>query len=256
MKDPGIATDAVVVRRFDFGESSQIARLYTRAFGRVSVLAKGIRRPNADLLGPMDLGAEGEAAVRPKTGDALSLLTRWRTRTGFPGQRRSLERMIGAAHACELWSEGTRDFDPDPDLYDLLVRALRALEDAPEGAIPAVVLATDLAWLAASGFAPEFERCVACGKEAPPNAAARVAPGRGGIVCSRCVDGATPGLVALRSAERAVLRALLAAGPATEPALEPVARDLAVPRRTVDRLLEHALERELKSAPYLAIAAP
>jgi DNA repair protein RecO (recombination protein O) len=251
MKDPGVPTDAVVVRRFDFAESSQIARLYTREFGRVSVLAKGIRRPNADLLGPMDLGAEGEATIRPKKGDALSLLTRWRTRTGFPGQRTSLERMTAAAHVCELWCEGTTDFDPDPALYDLLVASLAALESAPEAAVTSTTLAADLSWLAAAGFAPSLDRCVTCGAVAPPNASARVAPGRGGLLCSRCVDATTPGLLPVTAAERRLLLALLDAGPANVGEPAPPARTVATLRRVVDRLLEHALEKELQSSRYL-----
>ena len=251
MKDPGSPATAVVLRRFDYSESSQIARLYTREFGRVSVLAKGIRRPNPDLLGPMDLGALGEAAIRLKKGDALSLLTRWRTVTGWPGQRSSLEKLVASAHWCELWCEGVRDGDPDPPLFDALVGALRALEAAPEEAVPALTLAGDLAWLGAAGFGPELGGCVACGKTAPPNAAARLSPGRGGVVCSRCVDPGAPGLVPLSAGERRTLVALASEGPPAAPRFRLGRKDLATLRPAVDRLLEHALERELKSARYL-----
>ena len=55
MKRVPVETDALVLRRFDYSETSQIARLYTRSEGRLSVIAKGIKRPNRDLRGPLDL---------------------------------------------------------------------------------------------------------------------------------------------------------------------------------------------------------
>ena len=61
---------ALVLRRFDYGETSQTARLFSREHGRVGVLAKGVKRPNASLRGPLDLFALAEidlervAAVR------------------------------------------------------------------------------------------------------------------------------------------------------------------------------------------------
>jgi DNA repair protein RecO (recombination protein O) len=254
VKDPGVATEAVVLRRFDYGESSQIARLYTRAFGRVSVLAKGIRRPNPDLLGALDLAAEGEATIRPKSGDALSLLTRWRTITGFSGQRKSLERLTAAAYCCELWAEGSHDFDPDPPLYDLLVESLGALETGDEGAVPSIVAAAALGFLRVAGFGPDFERCVGCERAAPPSAAARLSPGRGGLICARCLDPSTPGLIPLTAGERRSLAALGAASPSRAGATRLGSKERVVVRRAIDRLVEHALEKELKSARYLGDA--
>lgn len=251
MKDPGQTTAAYVLRRFDFSENSQIARLYTREFGRISVLAKGIRRPNPDLLGPLDLGARGIAVVRPKKGDQLSLLTRWRTETGHPGQRLSLERMVGAAHLCELWFEGTRDFDPDPALFDLLAESMTALETTTEETTASVIAAAELRWLVQAGFAPALDGCVACGRTAPPNAAVKLSPGRGGVVCGRCVDPATPGLVALTAGERRSLFALADAGPAEAFHVPLGKKDGAAVRRALDRLIEHALERDLRSSRYL-----
>ncbi|HYC76295.1 MAG TPA: DNA repair protein RecO [Planctomycetota bacterium] len=251
MKDAGVETEALVLKRFDFSETSQIARLYTRRYGRVSVLAKGSRRPNPNLLGPLDAPALAEATVVLKTGDRLSLLTRYRVKTGFPGLRSVLERLVAAFHLAELLLEGVRDLDPDPAMFDDFVAGFAALEIAPPEGVAAVVLRTTLGYLRRAGFAPAFDRCVACDAVAPPEASVRFSPGRGGVLCRRCLDPTTPGLVTISAARRRTLRALEACTPAeaaTVPLPEP---DRLFFQRTLGRTVEHALEKELKSAPFV-----
>jgi recombinational DNA repair protein (RecF pathway) len=62
-------TEAIVLRRFDFSENSQVGHLFTRQLGRVSVLARGIKRPGPDLRGPLDLFSRAETRLRQRRGD-------------------------------------------------------------------------------------------------------------------------------------------------------------------------------------------
>ena len=78
-------TEALVLRRFDYSETSQIARLYTRSDGRLSVIAKGIKRPNRDLQGPLDLLCLADVAFAGGPETELLVLRRYHVVTGFPG---------------------------------------------------------------------------------------------------------------------------------------------------------------------------
>lgn len=250
-KDIGETTPALVLKRQDYSENSQIARLLTRSRGKASVLAKGIRKPNPELLGAFDLAQLGEATVRWKKGDSLHLVTRWRVVTGFPGLRRDLARFYAACHVTEVLCEGHRDLDPDAAAFDLAVETLAALEIADPGAVPAVVARFDLRWLANAGFAPVLDGCAVCGKVAPPKAAVKISPGRGGIVCGQCLAGTTPGLLPLPSAARRVLLAARDGTAAEVLGMSVAPSEIAALRRVLDVALEHVIEKELKSARFL-----
>ena len=43
--------EAIVLKTIDFGETDRILTLLTRHFGKVSVVAKGIRKPTSRLAG-------------------------------------------------------------------------------------------------------------------------------------------------------------------------------------------------------------
>lgn len=254
-KDPGEVTLALVLKRQDYSETSQIGRLMTRTRGRASVLAKGIRKPNADLLGPMDIAQLGEATIKWKKGDSLNLLTRWRVVTGFDGLRADLNRFHAACHVTEVLHEGHRDQDPDTQRFDLAVETLAGLEVASPDAVAAVTARFDLRWLALAGFAPLLEACALCRKVAPPTAAVKISPGRGGVVCSACLQGSTPGLIPLASAPRRVLLAARDAAIGDAVALSVPDPDHVAIRRVLDACLENVLEKELHSARFLVSVA-
>ena len=71
----GVTTTALVLKAVDFSESSKVATLFTRDWGKISVLAKGARR----LRDPFDAGLDLLTVCRivciRKRSDSLDLLT-------------------------------------------------------------------------------------------------------------------------------------------------------------------------------------
>jgi len=244
---------ALVLRRFDYGESSQTARLFSRALGRLNVLAKGIKRPKSSLRGPMDLFAlaEVEIKVRPRSG--LHLLTGHRAITGFPGLRKNLERLCGAYYVTEVLREGTRDLDPSPSLFDATLATLTALESARSEEAPLAVAWFELAFLELSGFAPRWETCAACGRRAPEGAPVRFAPWRGGVVCRGCLAERPAEVVVLGGDLRALLQQIRgAAGPSEAAELTASAADRRALRKLLAGFLQGVMERELRAAAFLS----
>jgi DNA repair protein RecO (recombination protein O) len=249
-------TEALVLRRFDYSETSQIARLYTRKWGRVSVIAKGIKRPNRDLQGPMDLLCHATVAFAARSEAELLVLRGYHVQSGFPGLRGQLERLIAAFYLAELLCEGSRDHDPNPTLFDLWIDSFRALETASAAECDAIVLRAELGFLSLSGFLPSLEVCVACGAVLAVSDAAKLLPGRGGVVCAACgLTQAAEGL-RLTAGQRRTLLHLRHLDPARARSVAILPRDRRVLRRTLSALLDHVLEKELHSAAFLSRALP
>ena len=163
-----VETEAIVLRRFDYSESSQVAHLFTLHDGRVSGLAKGIKRPNAALKGPLDLFFRARVSYRRRRGTSLHLITRYEPITAHRRLRTRLERLYAAFYVTELAYDGTREDDPNPELFAGLAASLEALSAASSAAVPAVVAATELGYLASTGLMPLVDACVRCARQAPP----------------------------------------------------------------------------------------
>lgn len=174
-------TDAVVLRRSDFRESSRIVTCLTRDQGRVTALAKGAHRPDSTFLGRIDFLNELRATFGADHG-GLRLFVRAelvRERRGLRAPRRYL----AASHLAQLCEFAMPDARPEPRIYDLLTGGLALLERCPEAALGQVVLGLELRHLEAIGALPDLDRCTTCG--AGLGDAAFRNEGDLGLVCRR-----------------------------------------------------------------------
>src|SRR5713101_4093370 len=92
---------ALVLRTTDWSESSRIATLWTREFGKVRVLAKGGRRLRSAFENGLDLLTEAQVVQR------------------FPRLGTHLPSLYGAYYVAELLDAWTEENDPHPALFDL-----------------------------------------------------------------------------------------------------------------------------------------
>ena len=252
MNAGGDETEALVLRRFDFSENSQIARVFARGLGRVSVLGKGIKKPGADLQGPIDLFALADVHLRFRPRSELALLVKYRVRTGFPGLRRSLPRLWAAFYVTEVLREGTRDLDPDDALFDATVATLHALESADGAGVTMLVAWYGLTFLRLSGFMPDWHSCGGCGRRAPDDRSIRVSPARSALLCQSCAARTGLPLVTIQPGARRLLALLVAAAePAALPPGEPALADLRALSGLVPSVIEHVLEKELRASAFV-----
>jgi DNA repair protein RecO (recombination protein O) len=198
---------ALVVRGTDWSETSRIATLWTREFGKVRALAKGGRRLKSSFEVAFDLLTVCRVVVIRKHSGGLDLLTEAQVAERFPHLRTDLQALYAGYYVAELLADGTQDYDPHPALFDAALDTLRGLADPADR--PGRVSAFELAWLRELGYSPRLDACAACGKDlsGPAAAGSRVGygPTAGGVLCPACLTAARdrrslsgPGWAALR----------------------------------------------------------
>jgi DNA repair protein RecO (recombination protein O) len=173
---------ALVVRGTDWSETSRIATLFTREFGKVRALAKGGRRLKSSFDCAFDLLSVCRIVFLRKAHGGLDLLTEARLEEQFPILRQNLRALYAGYYVAELLADGTQDYDPHPALFDAALESLRNLGNStdPRG----VASAFELVWLRELGYSPRLDACATCGVEAPAEGA--YSPSAGGIVCPNC----------------------------------------------------------------------
>ena len=117
----------LVVRTFDWSESSRIAVIWTREFGKVRVMAKGGRRLKSAFEVALDLLTVCSIVLLRKSSGGLDLLTEARAEERFAGLRGDMLALNAGYYVAELLGEGTQDYDPHPALFDRSIDVLRKL---------------------------------------------------------------------------------------------------------------------------------
>src|SRR5262249_52354259 len=156
---------ALVLRTTDWSETSRIATLWTREFGKIRVLAKGGRRLKSNFESALDLLTLGSIVFLRKSSGGLDLLTEAQVVERFGRLRIDLAALHAGYYIAELLSDWTEDYDPPPGLFDEALDALRSL--GATGTLTPLRLARfELVFLRELGFGPALDACAICGTTA------------------------------------------------------------------------------------------
>jgi DNA repair protein RecO (recombination protein O) len=177
---------ALVLRTTDWSETSRIATLWTREFGKVRVLAKGGRRLKSNFESALDLLTLCSIVFLRKSSGGLDLLTEAQVVERFPRLRTDLPALYAAYYVAELLADWTEDFDPHPSLFDEACATLRTLGTAGVATGPRLAR-FELVLLQELGYRPALTTCAACGESIPAAEAGLVfSPSAGGVLCRNC----------------------------------------------------------------------
>jgi DNA repair protein RecO (recombination protein O) len=184
-----VRTRALVLRAYDYGDSSRIFRVYTADWGLQSLLARGVKRPRSRLRGVLDLFNLVEVAYGKRSGRTLHVPRDADLLAAHPRLKSDLDRTLGFGAVARLVQQLSLEEEANAELFEFLAGTAAAFDAPhlpPEGVEP---LRHFACWqvLARKGYAPEVDRCVACGARVAGAPAFGVA--EGGVVCASCAGG-------------------------------------------------------------------
>lgn len=143
----------LVLKSSPYGESDALITLLLSERGKLTVLAKGIKRSKKRFMGGLDLFHSGLFSIE-YSGNRMPILTGVSERRTFDGIGANLRAFTAASVALEVTSHLCLDQDPEGGLYlEILLACLAQLVETPPLA-PTVRYLVQL--LTASGFS-EFE---------------------------------------------------------------------------------------------------
>jgi DNA repair protein RecO (recombination protein O) len=240
-------TEAIVLRRRDFGEADRLLTLYTPERGKIAALAKGARKPTSRKAGHVELYMRANLLIAQ--GRDLDIVTQAETADAYRPLREDLLRTSYATYCVELLDKFTADNEENRELYGLLVAALNWLCAARD--LRSLTRYYELQLLSLSGFQPQLFRCVVRGEEIRAEDQ-YFSAAEGGVVCPACGEG-RPGAMRVSMEALKMLRyfqsntydrvAVLNMRSAVHNELE----------RVLGRYITYLLERQLKSVQFLRL---
>jgi DNA repair protein RecO (recombination protein O) len=238
-------TQAIVLRRTDFGEADRLLTVFTPDRGKLRLVAKGARKPSSRKSGHLELFSRGQFMVA--VGRELDIVTQAETLEPFLPLREDLLRTTYAYYVAELADAFTAERDENGPLYRLLIDAygwLCADED-----LALIARYYELHLLGLVGFQPQLFACIGCRKALEPEIS-YMSAADGGILCGRCgrnwMGAAKVSVNALKVLRFLQSRdwdtcRLLRLSPATHAEIE----------RLMNIYLTYHLERKLKSVDFI-----
>ncbi len=174
-------SDAIILRRADFGEADRLVTVFTPHLGKLRLIAKGVRRPVSKMAGHLELFTYSRLLMAK--GRNLDLITQGETVDSFLPLREDLLRTTYAHYVVELLDRLTPDALEDYPLFENLLRALQRLAGDRQPDIAVRFYETSL--LGHLGYRPQLQHCIHCECQLAPEVnhfSARV----GGVLCPAC----------------------------------------------------------------------
>lgn len=241
-------THAVVLRRRDFRDADRILTVFTPNYGKLELIAKGVRKTTSRKAGHLELFSH--SALLVAQGRTWDIVTEVAGVESYPSIRTDLDKIGQANYISELVDCFSESGDENLPLWDLLVLTLQALDELASGQDGRLLQHWfEMNLLSLAGFQPQLFECLNCDIELEP-VTNFISLTEGGILCPACGQGRRD----LETIEADVLKVLrfLQSRPWQ------IVRQVAVrPHilRQVDNLLYRyllvILERQLKSVDFL-----
>lgn len=239
-------SEAIVLKTYPCRETSLIVNFFTKDFGKISGLIKGVRS-NPQRYGGLPLVFAQHLVIFYDTPKKeLYLISQCDAQEQFLPIRASLEKTNYAAYLIELLDAVTFARDKNEGLFELMLVSLKAL--CADFSTKKIARIFEIRLLNLSGFKPHLDACVHCQKEIV--AQGRFSPILGGILCPQCY--------AFDRNARAVLKGTLASLGYIEKATWQKALQLEMTAHIEQELsailnnfLEVHLDRKIKSRKFL-----
>jgi DNA repair protein RecO (recombination protein O) len=182
------STEAIVLRRNDYGEADRLLTLMTPHLGKLRVMAKGARKITSRKAGHIELFTRTNLLLaKGRTFDIVSQAELIET---YRLLREDMQRGSLAHYFCELADTFGQEDNEDEALFNLLANGLSWLCDAPDPKLAARHF--ELKLLTLSGYEPRLFRCAATDaplemddrRDVPPERLyITFSPQHGGVLC-------------------------------------------------------------------------
>ena len=245
-------TEAIVIRTFPLKEFHKIITFYTPNFGKVKVVAHGVKSPKSKLGGSLELLNHGTLIFQHRENRELQNLTDFSLINGFDAIRSDFTRITYGCYFAELVDSIASEGLASPEIFDLLQTTYQCLMDADD--IPLLARGFEIKFLDCAGYGPELSRCVHCGSDVQGATANRFgitfSIRYGGVLCSDCKnrDGAAF-IIALGSCK--LLKMLRKSEWERFNRIRASVRNHQELKRVLGSFIEYHTERSLKSLKFI-----
>lgn len=179
-----IKSEALVLRKVKFSDSSLIVELYSKKMGRVSALMKGARSSKSKIGSKVDIINHVEVVFYNKVERELQLVTQVNLIEHYPIIKADLEKIKYGSSVCELLLKLIPENEANEKMFRGAVRILKLINSSNQNEM-FLFSQFLLFFIKEIGFEISFQNCSSCGKVLK-NIESNAFSYSSGIVCNDC----------------------------------------------------------------------
>lgn len=159
-----IKTEAVVLSKLNYGDTSSIVNLYTESDGKLSVILKGGRNPKSKIGKIVDPLNHIQVIIYKKSTRDIQILSSADLISYFPNIKNDLDSTKYAFAIIELINYLTLEGEHNKKLFKGVVKVLNLIEQQSEHS--SILFGRFfIFFLSELGYELEIDKCGICGKE-------------------------------------------------------------------------------------------
>ena len=245
-------TEGILLRRQDIRETSLILTFYTRDFGKIKGIVRGVRGPRSTCGGGnMEIFALDEIVFYERRKSDIFTISQCDLVDFFSHIRESLEKLSYASYLVELLDSVTALGDKNQEAFDLLVNSLKLLAgERIECSTKRVARIFEIKLLHLLGLMPSLKDCVNCGGVV--DGSSKFSFRHGGLICKKCFQADREARPILQGTVKFIehIRLLPFEGVVRIKVASEVGHEL---ERILRKFLDYHIERRLKTVEFLQI---
>ncbi len=177
-------TEAIVLKNQDIRETSLLVTFFTRNFGKIQGIMKGIRGNRGKINNSLQSFTHSNIVFYERKRGSLHTISQCDLKDFFGNLRKDLKKTAYAYYFSELIQGFLQLHDKNEDIFNLLLNSLIALD---EEKIDTEIVARifELQLLSLSGFKPKIDCCLKCSNKVKDKAFFSF--NGGGLLCAGCV---------------------------------------------------------------------
>ena len=183
-------TNAINIKSYNLSDNDKIIVMYSKDYGIIRAVAKGVKKPKSKLGGRMDLLVNNSLLLAK--GKNLDIISQAEVLNGFSKIRTDISKISYASYCAELINVfGIEDDVNCEKIYSLLTESLSNINDASsKNDILSQVIYFQTELMKIIGYEVALNACAACGNPYEDNFIFSIVSG--GVVCPNCSQNFYP----------------------------------------------------------------
>lgn len=178
----------IILNKKNVAETDRIYTAYTREAGKIRVLGKGVRKPNAKLAGSLETLTMAEIFVAKSWG--MGKITGAIVLDNFLNIKSNFDALEKVGRVLDTFGKIIADQEKDEKIFEIFSEYLKSTDKLSIGEketdkMDILVLGFLFKLMGEMGYRLEVESCVNCGATLKPENN-YFSPGKGGVLCQTC----------------------------------------------------------------------
>ncbi len=178
---PLYSSEAIVLRRIDYREADRIVTFLTPDHGKVSGLARGVKRMRSRFGASLETLTYGKLIYFDRQGRNLISINHFDILKPFQQIREDLICSSSCQYIAELVMQFVPEKEAAAEVFSLFLETLEGMTGSEDP--NAILRIFEIRLLTLIGYAPRMDACVLCGER---EHLSRISISEGGVVCPLC----------------------------------------------------------------------